>query len=223
MGLALDRNLGQAQASPKLPIEALVHDVIELKASYGLAHAAGLVLVLENRITPEPTRLVGEPIRVVTLDDRVLQSSIEDAKDHEVATSVFLPGLVRADVQVGSRVVVGRSRATPADSGGRQAEIEGTPMAQSRLPEELEEVTVSSLLDGETAFVVPWAIVADEEGHLWIRGDYRFTHEPHGTSHVEISRQGDSISVAKQTIGDHRYRRSPSLPGNSLIPVVLQE
>lgn len=109
MGLALDRNRGQVQASPKPPATARVHDVIELKASYKLPHGVGLVLVLDVRIDPDPTTLIGEPIRIETPDHRVLQATIEDAKDHAVATSVFLSGLTRADVPMGSHVIIGRT------------------------------------------------------------------------------------------------------------------
>lgn len=93
---------------------------------------------------------------------------------------------------------------------------------QSLLPENLETITISSLMEGETAYVVPWSIVADQEGRLWIYGDRPFSREPRGTSHVKISRSGDFVVVAKDSIGDHTYERRPVDPGDSMLPVSLR-
>lgn len=93
---------------------------------------------------------------------------------------------------------------------------------QSRLPEDLETITISSLMEDETVYVVPWSIVADEEGRLWIRGNYRFSREPQGSSHVKVTRSGESVIVDKDSIGDHTYERSPLQRQSSMLPVVLK-
>ena len=98
----------------------------------------------------------------------------------------------------------------------------GPPVkAQSLLPENMETITISSLLEDETVYVVPWSIVADDEGRLWIRGDFGFTRESAGTSHVRITRSGESVVVDRRTIGDHSYERRPVHAGGPMLPVVL--
>src|SRR5262249_55160711 len=93
---------------------------------------------------------------------------------------------------------------------------------QSVLPENLETITISSLMEGETVYVVAWSIVLDEEGRLWIRGDDSFSREPLGTSHVKVTRSGESVIVDKDSIGDHTYERHPFQRETSMLPVILQ-
>lgn len=80
---------------------------------------------------------------------------------------------------------------------------------QSILPENLETIVISSLMEDETVFVVPWSITADVDGRLWINGEYSFSREPHGTLCVRITRSGNSILVDQDSIGDHTYERRP--------------
>jgi len=94
----------------------------------------------------------------------------------------------------------------------------GSASFQGFLPEDLEEVKISSLFDGEVVYVVPWAILADEAGMLWIRGVYTFSREPHGTSHVQIVRSDRYILVTRSTLGEHRYERGPVDPAWLPIP-----
>ena len=93
---------------------------------------------------------------------------------------------------------------------------------QSFLPENLETITISSLMEDETVYVVPWAIAADDEGRLWIRGDHTFSREPDGTSHVKITMCDESVVVERDTIGDHSYERHSIKPGNQMLPVILK-
>jgi len=93
---------------------------------------------------------------------------------------------------------------------------------QSILPEGMETITISSLMENETAYVVAWAIIADEQRRLWIRGDYSFTRQPQGTSHVKITRLTDHIEVDRNTIGNHDYQVQPVDPDRSILPVLLR-
>lgn len=93
---------------------------------------------------------------------------------------------------------------------------------QSILPENLETITVSSLMEGETVYVVPWSIVVDERGALWIRGGDSFTREPCGTSHVQIRRSAETFIVGRDTIGDYTYTRQPIPSKVGLFPVILE-
>lgn len=78
------------------------------------------------------------------------------------------------------------------------------------LPEELEQITIDGLLEGESAYVVPWAMWADSERTLYINGNYSAHFQAGGTVHMRITRRGDVIEVDRHTIGDHRYTPGPS-------------
>ena len=96
-------------------------------------------------------------------------------------------------------------------------------MEQSQLPDELVEVTIADLIEGEVVYTVPWALFADGDGNLWINGNFSFDHEPHGTLHMMIEKRGKFIAVVKKTIGDYRFSKSePSFVGGAnWMPVVL--
>ena len=96
-------------------------------------------------------------------------------------------------------------------------------VAQSRPPENLETVTISSLTENETVYVVPGTILADASGRLWIQGDHSFTRDPAGTSHIKITRSGESILVDRGTIGEHTYQRRTEPPTGRMLPVILVE
>jgi hypothetical protein len=96
------------------------------------------------------------------------------------------------------------------------------PKMQGLLPENMETITISSLMEDESVYVVPWSIVADHEGRLWIQGDMDFRREPAGTSHVRITRSGENVFVEKDTIGDYTYQRYLVLPEGQMLPVVLR-
>lgn len=98
-------------------------------------------------------------------------------------------------------------------------------MSQSFLPDELEEVGIKDLLEGEEAYTVPWAMFADSEGALWIKGSYPFHQVPGGTVQMRIRRRAGMIEVFQDTIPeDHRFSRGKSayVGGNDdAIPVIL--
>ncbi len=96
-------------------------------------------------------------------------------------------------------------------------------MHQSKLPEDKEEITIAYLLDGEVGYTVPWALIADEDGNLWIRGDLEVLPSPEGTASLEIRRRGDSIVVARDAIPDRSLTRDPKPPDEWLpLPVVIE-
>lgn len=133
--------------------------------------------------------------------------------DEDISVKNLLDGKPSGESQRSFRVWLNHR------AGGSGASIK----TQSVLPENLETITISSLMEDETVYVVPWSILADEKGRLWIRGDYSFLREPGGTFHVKITRSGEAVIVDKGSIGDHTYERRPLPPGGSMLPVVLEQ
>ena len=100
---------------------------------------------------------------------------------------------------------------------------------QSILPDNLEETTIKDLLDFEEwVYTVPWAMVADESGRLWIDGGYGFSKIPGGTFSMAIKKQGDYILVRKDTINDYKYKRRDLYSAHvgsyeeNYLPVILE-
>jgi hypothetical protein len=58
-----------------------------------------------------------------------------------------------------------------------------------------DKAAISNLPEGANAYTVPWAVVADEEGHLYIRGDYTWSQLRGGTVSYPIRRQDGRIVI----------------------------
>jgi hypothetical protein len=56
------------------------------------------------------------------------------------------------------------------------------------LPEEMEEVGLKDLLEGDVVYTVPWAMYAEEDGSLWLHGGYNFEYSPKGTLEMKVSK-----------------------------------
>lgn len=59
---------------------------------------------------------------------------------------------------------------------------------QAVLPESLEEVGLKDLADGESVYTVPWAMYADDNGALWLNGNYHFEKSPGGTRQMKVTK-----------------------------------
>ena len=78
---------------------------------------------------------------------------------------------------------------------------------QAVLPENLEEVGLKDIADGESVYTVPWAMYADDNGALWLNGNYSFDKHSHGTHEMKVTKdKGDyicDVSLCK----DHGWHR----------------
>ena len=97
---------------------------------------------------------------------------------------------------------------------------------QSKLPEDLEEITIEDMLDGEVGFTLPQSLTADEDGFLWINGQYPLSKKQgsnkFATDRMKIQRRGKEILVYRNSITEEDRISKGSGPwGNSALPVVL--
>ncbi len=104
-----------------------VIDVIEIKASYGLAAAPGIILVLRDFRPSNPQSLVGQIALVRTpIGDHWL-AEVEGTRDHGTTVSIHLAGLGPSEIPIGSVVhfpslagpVVEKVRSSLAESVGQ--------------------------------------------------------------------------------------------------------
>ena len=100
MGLASRRSPQRVDA----PAGVEIIDTIEMKESLRIAHAPGVVAVLDSFPSADPQAFVGRGVRPRTPAGRELAAQVDAVRDHGNTISFFFPGLTKADIPVGSRL-----------------------------------------------------------------------------------------------------------------------
>jgi hypothetical protein len=100
MGLASRRSPQRVDATAGIKII----DTIEMKESLRLAHAPGVVVVLDSFPSADPQAFVGRGVRLLTPSGGELAVQVDAVRDHGTTISFFFPGLTKGDIPVGSRV-----------------------------------------------------------------------------------------------------------------------
>lgn len=86
------------------------------------------------------------------------------------------------------------------------------------LPEDMEETTIASLQTGETAYIVPWAMCADQDRKLWLTASHTAHRSPGGTVQMRIERTENGFRV--WAVRGHRYQPKHLHPEEKLhLPV----
>lgn len=80
------------------------------------------------------------------------------------------------------------------------------------LPEEFDALGIKDLIDGETAYTVPWSVWVKLNGTAAINGNFNFEEQPSGTLSMEIKKQGNKIQVNLKTVGKYKFERSENPP-----------
>lgn len=81
-----------------------VKDTFEITAQHGTGHAPGLVVVLDRQIVVG--NLSGTDALIRSPDGSTSHLTIDEAKDHLAATSLFFKGRTIKDVPVDSQVEI---------------------------------------------------------------------------------------------------------------------
>lgn len=68
-------------------------------------------------------------------------------------------------------------------------------MGHALLPEDMEEPTVGAMTIGDVAYVVPWAMAADQNRRLWMDPSYQVHSGTGGTIRMKIRRDTDGLQV----------------------------
>lgn len=90
-------------------------------------------------------------------------------------------------------------------------------MKQSKLPKHLEAHSISELKDGEVSYIVPWSILADSKGYLWINGDLPIRSD----GQVKITRSGEGFQVKESDLAGEEYEKYDPNPYWKLMPIEL--
>ena len=83
-----------------------VRDTLEIKCDHETGHCPGLVVILDRRVNSDLTQLKETPAVVYRPDGSSVEFVIDEAKEHLLATSVFLEGKWLDDVPAGSHLCV---------------------------------------------------------------------------------------------------------------------
>jgi hypothetical protein len=68
-------------------------------------------------------------------------------------------------------------------------------VSRARLPEDRLERTISSLREGESAWVVPWAMTVDSNRRCALKASYGISDRPGGTVSMRIERGAEGFHV----------------------------
>ncbi len=104
MGLASGRSPATQPLESRRGIGIV--ETIAMKEGMGIVLAPGLVVILESFPSADPQAFVGREVRLLTPEGGDSSRRIAAIRDHGTTISVFFPGLTRAEVPVGSRIVV---------------------------------------------------------------------------------------------------------------------
>jgi hypothetical protein len=102
MGLASHKSPSPLDVNA--PVSVGVIDTIQMKESLGIAHAPGIVAILDTFRPADPQTFVGRRVRLRTLAGRELPAQVDAVRDHGTTISFFFRGLTTADLPIGSRI-----------------------------------------------------------------------------------------------------------------------
>lgn len=68
-------------------------------------------------------------------------------------------------------------------------------MGHALLPEDMEKPTIGAMAVGAIAYVVPWAMAADQNRRLWLDPSYQVHSGTGGTIRMKIRRDTDGFQV----------------------------
>lgn len=81
-----------------------VIDTIDMKESYGVAHAPGVVAVLDSYRPADPQGFIGRVVQIRPPSGRSFAARVEGVRDHAETISFFFKGLTVGEIPVGSSV-----------------------------------------------------------------------------------------------------------------------
>jgi hypothetical protein len=90
-------------------------------------------------------------------------------------------------------------------------------MRQALLSEQMEGRPLGGMMQGETAYAVPWAMQADTDRRLWLDLWHPAHQHPGGTASMRVERRADGYHV--WTVDWFSYRLSGGDRRESEVPV----
>ncbi|MFH1635787.1 MAG: hypothetical protein ABIG63_17485 [Chloroflexota bacterium] len=91
-----------------------------------------------------------------------------------------------------------------------------------KLPEDRYEKTIKEMPPGTMGWTVPWAMYADEDGELWVNGNYPLFPDSGGTVTMLVGRtpMGVVVNICKC---DTKWSRSIPCYAGDFTPLRVEE
>lgn len=81
----------------------------------------------------------------------------------------------------------------------------------ARLPDRyVETQTLRSLPVGHEGYTVPWAMLVDENHNCWLRPNYTYRNEPHGTAAMLIRHTNNGYVVCPPSTQRYQPAGAPN-------------
>lgn len=95
----------------------------------------------------------------------------------------------------------------------------------AKLPISRYEALIGQMAIGESGYTTPWAMWPDEDGNLWINGNYTIHQQPGGTVSMLVTRRENGYEVDIRYGHASEFRWAPSsesgfVGGADVLPVV---
>lgn len=90
---------------------------------------------------------------------------------------------------------------------------------QAKLPESLEAVGLKDIVDGESVYTVPWAMYADDNGSMWLNGNYSFEDHSGGTLRMKVTKKSGDYICDVSMCKDHGWSRGGGQFFGDFIPL----
>lgn len=75
------------------------------------------------------------------------------------------------------------------------------------LPPSLRARTIQELQDKESGWTVPWSMLVDRNGKMWLHPECPLEEAPGGTYELKVVRQGDAYSVYLSPSSDYKWEK----------------
>jgi hypothetical protein len=83
-----------------------IKDHFEIKDKHETGHESGLVIVLDELLSEDPSELIGRMADIQVPGKGILSLPIHEARHHGTVTSLFFRGVVREDIPLGCEIIV---------------------------------------------------------------------------------------------------------------------
>jgi hypothetical protein len=94
---------------------------------------------------------------------------------------------------------------------------------QAKLPKNLETTGLKDMKDGESAYTLPWAMYADEEGSLWLNGEYPVSEKEEKTSCMLVTKERDWYIVDVSRCGEYTWSKGGGAFLGDFIPLPVSK
>lgn len=98
-------------------------------------------------------------------------------------------------------------------------------MISEKMPKKhLRNTTLKGIKVNEIVYTVPWALMVDKDGYMWIDTEYEFTERSVGISHMKVFKNSEGwYCVYENTLNNFTYDYYENIPDHARKAVMVTE